>query len=60
MRFEIVISFPGQEIKQTLDVEPTETRSAESLVESKVRRLAKEYAHFRPKVSWREIIHNPT
>ena len=55
MLVEITIEFRGQTVRQQLEVEPTEMRSATSIVESKVKRLAKEYRQFKPKVTWREV-----
>ena len=55
MLVEIEIQFRGQTVRQQLEVEPTEMRSATSIVESKVKRLAKEYRQFKPKVTWREV-----
>lgn len=55
MLVEITIQFTGQTITQRMEVEPTERRTAMSLVESHVRRLSKEYAAFKPQVSWREV-----
>ena len=55
MLVEIEIQFRGQTVRQRLEVDPTETRSADSIVQSKVKRIAKEYQQFKPTVTWREV-----
>lgn len=55
MLVEIEIQFKGQTVRQQLKVHPTETRDAVSIVESKVKRIAKEYKHFKPTVTWRKV-----
>lgn len=56
MLVEITIEFRGQTVRQQLEVDPTETRSADSIVQSKVKRIAKEYQQFKPTVTWREVV----
>lgn len=55
MLVEITIALRDMKVVQQLDIQPTESRTAESLVESKVRQLAKHYKSMKAEISWREV-----